>query len=146
MLTLRDGSEILYVGPLDMTTMAWKSVDGEKWNTIGPPDFNTRMRFATPDAVIDPEVVIGYTVCSMAVQDDLWCPKAKTEFGGTNQKKFYMLQGHSTLVLQSILLVRGGRTTIARMKPVFEKWGSKKVLPNQSPVNSKKKIRDRSGL
>ena len=88
--------------------------------------FNTS-RFATPMPIDG--VVIGYTVCSMAVQDDLWCPKAKTEFGGTNQKKFYMLQGHSTLVLQSILLVRGGRTTIARMKPVFENGAVKKFFP-----------------
>lgn len=50
-----DGSEILYIGPLDHTTMAWISEDGETWKTEAPPDFNTRLRFATPDAVQAPD-------------------------------------------------------------------------------------------
>ena len=87
MLTLRDGSG--FSTGLDMTTMAWKSVDGEKWNTIGPPDFNTRMRSATPDAVIDPEG--GYRLYGMlnGSQDDLWCPKAKTESAGQIKEVLY---------------------------------------------------------
>ena len=50
-----DGSEILYIGPLDHTTMAWISKDGTHWNTEAPPDFNTRLRFATPDAMQAPD-------------------------------------------------------------------------------------------
>ena len=55
LLSREDGSEILYIGPLDHTTMAWISEDGDTWNTTAPPDFNTRLRFATPDALQAPD-------------------------------------------------------------------------------------------
>lgn len=51
MLTRADGSEILYIGPLDRTTMGWISVDGKQWNKDAPPDFDSYRAFATPDAV-----------------------------------------------------------------------------------------------
>lgn len=62
-LTRKDGSEILFIGPLDHTTMAWISVDGKTWPRFAPPTFNTRQRFATPDALADPEG--GYRLYGM---------------------------------------------------------------------------------
>ena len=62
-LTRKDGSEILFVGPLDHTTMAWISPDGVTWPKFDPPTFNTRQRFATPDAVADPNG--GYRLYGM---------------------------------------------------------------------------------
>ena len=38
--------------------MGWISADGDTWDTTAPPDFNTRMRFATPDAIMDPQGLI----------------------------------------------------------------------------------------
>ena len=53
-LTRKDGSEILFVGPLDHTTMGWISTNGTDWPTKEPPSFDSQQRFATPDAVPDP--------------------------------------------------------------------------------------------
>lgn len=145
MLTLRDGSEILYVGPLDMTTMAWKSVDGEKWNTIGPPDFNTRMRFATPDAVLDPEG--GYRLYGMLNGSPGRFVVSKSQDGIRWDKS------------QEVLYAPGAFNISVAVDPVgtwwayynrtdeacLRKWGSKKVLPNQPSRKAEKKIRDRSG-
>ncbi len=62
-LSLKDGGEVLFVGPLDHTTMAWVSPDGEQWPTHEAPTYNTRQRFATPDAVPDPNG--GYRLYGM---------------------------------------------------------------------------------
>lgn len=62
-LTRKDGSEILYVGPLDHTTMGWVSSNGIDWPTTAAPTFDSRQRFATPDAVPDPNG--GYRLYGM---------------------------------------------------------------------------------
>ncbi len=62
-LSRKDGSEILYVGPLDHTTVGWVSSNGTDWPTTAPPDFNSNMRFATPDAISDPNG--GYRLYGM---------------------------------------------------------------------------------
>ena len=70
-----DGSEIFVIGPLDQTTMGWVhkggwlSTDGlmveddMQGSNTRPPDFNSRMRFATPDLVKDPKG--GYRLYGM---------------------------------------------------------------------------------
>ena len=62
-LSLNDGGEVLFVGPLDHTTMAWVSTDGKQWPTHESPTYNTRQRFATPDALPDPDG--GYRLYGM---------------------------------------------------------------------------------
>ncbi len=49
-----DGSEVLYMGPLDHTAVGWVSPDGTRWPTDAAPGVDTRLSAATPDAVVDP--------------------------------------------------------------------------------------------
>ena len=60
-LDLDDGGEILMVGPLDDTAMAWVSEDGERWGE--EPDFDTGIRAATVDLMPDPDG--GYRMAHM---------------------------------------------------------------------------------
>ncbi len=53
-LDLADGSEVLLIGPLDFTTVGWRSPDGAQWSADDPPHFDTRAPVATPDALPDP--------------------------------------------------------------------------------------------
>ena len=134
MLTREDGSEVLYVGPLDFTTMAWESVDGENWNALGAPDFNTRLRFATPDAVIDPEG--GYRLYGM--------------LNGT-PGEFQMAQsqdGERFTKPKTVLKVTGGFNISVGVDPVgtwwvyynktdeacMRRWGSSKAHPEMKPM------------
>lgn len=54
-LDLDDGGEILMVGPLDNTAMAWVSEDGDSWDPMAPPDFDTEVSAATVDPMPDPD-------------------------------------------------------------------------------------------
>ncbi len=53
-LDLRDGGELLLIGPLDFTTVGWRSPDGVQWRIDDPPHLDTRAPLATPDALPDP--------------------------------------------------------------------------------------------
>jgi len=54
-LDMADGRELMLVGPLDDTALGWWSDDGETWEPEAPPDLDTLVRAATPDARPDPE-------------------------------------------------------------------------------------------
>lgn len=129
----QDGSEILYVGPLDHTTMGWISEDGNKWDTTSAPDFNTRMRFATPDAVMDPQGFIRL-------------------YGMTNGRPGQFEASLSKDGIhfqppQTVLREKGAFNVSVGLDPVgvwwiyynktdqecLNQWGSKKILPFGEP-------------
>lgn len=51
---LPDGGELLWMGPLDHTAVAWRSDDGVSWPTDAAPSVDSRLPAATPDVVTDP--------------------------------------------------------------------------------------------
>ena len=62
-MDMADGGEVLMIGPLDFTTVGWRSVDGEQWSPTDASHFDTRARVATPDALRAPDG--GYRLYGM---------------------------------------------------------------------------------
>ena len=62
-LDLDGGGELLLIGPLDVTTVGWRSPDGAQWSIHDAPHMDTHARVATPDALPDPDG--GYRLYGM---------------------------------------------------------------------------------
>ncbi len=129
MLSLKDGSEILFVGPLDHTTMAWVSSNGNDWPRFEPPTFNTRQRFATPDAVADPKG--GYRLYGMTNGRPGEFQVSLSKDGKQYGKSKVVLRQPNAFNISvgvdpvGVWWVYYNKTDMA----CVEKWGATKILP-----------------
>jgi hypothetical protein len=53
-LDLEDGYEVLLMGPMPHTVLAWESADGQDWGETALAHYDTLVPGATPDAMRDP--------------------------------------------------------------------------------------------
>ena len=128
-LTRNDGSEILFVGPLDHTTMGWVSQEGDTWTTTSPPTFDTKQRFATPDAVPDPNG--GYRLYGMTNGRPGTFEVALSDDGIHYSKSRVVLQEHGAFNISvgvdpaNTWWAYYNKTDMSCVK----KWGANKILP-----------------
>ncbi len=57
-----NGGEILFIGPLDRTVMAWETDQNDLWNPNAKPTYNTQAPLASPDVILTEE---GYRLYGM---------------------------------------------------------------------------------
>lgn len=136
-LTRSDGSEILFVGPLDHTTMGWISPDGITWPTASPPTFDTKQRFATPDAVPDPNG--GYRLYGMTNGRPGTFEVSLSRDGETFSKSQIVLQEQGAFNIsvgvdpQGVWWAYYNKTDLK----CVQRWGANKILPhNMQPDKS----------
>lgn len=135
-LTRRDGSEILFVGPLDHTTMAWISTNGTDWPTTQPPTFDTKQRFATPDAVPDPNG--GYRLYGMTNGRPGEFAVSLSRDGETFTQNQVVMREQGTFNISVGVDPQGtwwayyNKTDMDCVK----KWGANKILPHNGPMGN----------
>ena len=133
-LTRRDGSEILFIGPLDHTTMAWVSSNGTDWPTSQAPTFDTKQRFATPDAVPDPHG--GYRLYGMTNGRPGEFAVSMSTDGETYTQSQIVMREQGTFNISVGVDPKGiwwayyNKTDMDCVK----KWGANKILPHNSSV------------
>lgn len=133
MLELDGGADVFFLGPLDITTMAWYREAGEAWDPLAEPSANTGQTFATPDAVKDPNG--GYRLYGMknGLPGSFWMSKS------TDGKRWS--RAKSVLEAPGAFNISVGVDPLGtwwayynRTDPdCLEKWGSKKVMPKGAP-------------
>jgi len=131
-LNLGDRREALFIGPLDVTVMAWESENGTDWDVSAEPDFNTKAPLASPDAVAVPGG--GYRLYGMkngtpgtflmyeSKDGKRWSPHDSPVFEDENA--FNTSVG---VDFTGIWWLYYNMTNTECTK----KWGSRRILPNQ---------------
>ena len=135
-LTRKDGSEILFVGPLDHTTMAWVSKNGTDWPITQPPTFDTKQRFATPDAVPDPKG--GYRLYGMTNGRPGEFAVSISKDGETFTTSQVVMREQGTFNISVGVDPSGtwwayyNRTDMDCVR----RWGANKILPHNSTIGN----------
>ncbi len=131
MATLPSGEEVLMVGPLDKTVMAWVSKN-QKWKATAPPDFNTRAPLASPDLVTLPDGTYRLYGMENGNPSRILYYESKD---GLKWRKGGLAYEDTTIFNASVDVDPVGTYWLYYNRTDAEclkKWGSKRVLPKDN--------------